>query len=240
MHARKSYGILLLILLTKQQHTEQVMYFWKPNRIIRLLILSFMQIFLVTNIVRGEFVNLVNNKQTNTLAPKIHIELDYFHSSMMKFLSGNTPEITRNITSYSNQSYRFTQVGPDVWELKDKQTNSRLLVNVNKGFNVIGFFVTINNREYNLIYQKGGAPLLFPFANRVKLNEKSEIVWTDSKRTQWRAPLLNEKLKKADLVTQNDASSLRHGLVRKLPFHVSASCPESNWTAPSRTSTARS
>lgn len=56
--------------------------------------------------------------------------------------------------------------------LKDRTSGATLRIN-RRGFTPEGFTVSIGGKEYNLL-DKGGSPILFPFASRLKLSRGDE------------------------------------------------------------------
>ncbi|MBN3038858.1 MAG: hypothetical protein JW869_05505, partial [Candidatus Omnitrophica bacterium] len=147
---------------------------------------------------------------------------------LMRIAKDISTQITRIKRDVVSKFAAFSQIDDNLWQLSDRKTGARLLIDVAHGFNVVGYYAKISGKKYNLIYKDGGAPILFPFANRIRLNENNELEWTDSEGRQWKEQLLSDELNKSKLITQNDKHSVRHGLVRRLPFTIICSGKEAN------------
>jgi len=108
-------------------------------------------------------------------------------------------------------------------ELRDVASDSRLVVDPEHGFNALEFITVVKGTAYNLLY-KEGAPILFPYANRILLNDYGEIEWYDSSGTLWKSQLLRDELVNAGYVRVNDfKKSVMHGFAQYLPFTVTGS-----------------
>jgi galactose mutarotase-like enzyme len=104
--------------------------------------------------------------------------------------------------------------------IRDPKTKSTLEVDVKEGFNTTAFYIHKDNRTYNVLY-KEGAPILFPFANRLLLDKNGRFSWTDSNNKTWNPQVLNKELVENNLVTDNNfEKSVRHGFAKHLPFEI--------------------
>jgi galactose mutarotase-like enzyme len=108
----------------------------------------------------------------------------------------------------------------ETFKITEEKTGANLLIDVAHGLNALEFNVPCKNTTYNLLYKKG-APLLFPFANRLLLNENGEFEWTSFSGKIWKVQVLNDDLVANNLVEDSHyMKSAQHGFVKHLPFTV--------------------
>lgn len=149
-------------------------------------------------------------------ASKIEIP-DFFHSGSWLGIKDILPsEISRVLKELDTDRKKFYVI----------KNESCYLIILEKGFNAIGFFVKQDDHWVRIIEK--GADLLFPFVNRILLDDGGYFTWEDENKEPYYIPMLTEELRENnrwmnEWVTPNPLKvspglAVRHGVVRKQPF----------------------
>ncbi|MDD5575168.1 MAG: hypothetical protein PHH75_08350, partial [Candidatus Omnitrophica bacterium] len=150
---------------------------------------------------------------------------------------GISSEKLKNDPRYGRIYRAVVKYGHEWWGCKDWQgvtfedggivhlvephQRAHLVVRMQEGFNPAAFNVRLGDRVFSLLHSSG-APILFPFANRLRVDRKGAARWRDSEGRLRTIPLLTPELLASGLVTKDSDAAVRHGLVRKHPFDIIA------------------